>query len=629
MRSASNAERVSVAWWGPWCGPIVVSTSFLVLTVWTWRKWPDLLADFGRELYIPWQLTLGKTLYTDIAYFNGPLSPYLNSLWFRLFGVSFTTLIIVNLVILALITALIYTIFRDACDRFTAIIVSITFLCIFSFGQYLPWGNYNFVSPYFHEMTHGIGFAVGMIFFFARYVRYRQLYLITLAGLCLGLVFLTKAEIFLAAAAAAATGLGLLEISGRSLGRRTGVASLAFAAGALVPIALFIAFLSVRMPAMQALRGVVGTWVPLLTSRVASNHFYQHSMGLSDPGSNLLRMAQISAGIVLLAGAVVAADIMRGLQKTRMTIAVLSVLLGVVALFAKQMLAPDLLTGQLLVPLLLIGPSLPLFSLAVAIAIITVYIRRRTESHIAVRLLPLTMWAVLSFVLLGKIILSSRLAHYGFALAMPATILLVALSVGLIPEVLRKLCGGGDLFRKVSVAMVLLDISFYLIGSHVFYSRKDYVVGSDNDAIITYGPQWDLAGSVVTRTLQRIQLLMPPAATFVVLPEGVMLNYLSRRSNPTPYINFMPPELTIFGEAVILESFKAYPPDFILLTHRPIAEDYGIEFFGADPGYGRQIMEWVESYYVTEERIEERIIGESGQPFGIKILRRRPQRQAG
>lgn len=43
-----------------------------ILLFFSWRKWPDPLIDFGRELYVPWQLSLGKTLYLDISYFNGP-----------------------------------------------------------------------------------------------------------------------------------------------------------------------------------------------------------------------------------------------------------------------------------------------------------------------------------------------------------------------------------------------------------------------------------------------------------------------------------------------------------------------------------------------------------------------------
>jgi hypothetical protein len=65
---------------------------FAVLAGWSWRKWPDPLIDFGRELYVPWQITGGKVLYRDIASLFGPLSPYVNALWMRMFGVSLMTL---------------------------------------------------------------------------------------------------------------------------------------------------------------------------------------------------------------------------------------------------------------------------------------------------------------------------------------------------------------------------------------------------------------------------------------------------------------------------------------------------------------------------------------------------------
>jgi hypothetical protein len=459
-----------------------------------------------------------------------------------------------------------------------------------------------------------------MIFLFSRYVRYRRLHVIMLAGLFLGVVFLTKAEVFLAAAAAAALGLGLLEGSSRSLGQRTGAASIAFFGATLLPVASFFAFLAVQMPVTQALRGIAGTWTALLTSDVARNPFYRLSMGLSDPGGHLGMMVRASVGILLLAGAVALADATRGLQKTRRTVVGLSALLFAVALLVKQVPVPWSLMRQWPVPWLLIGWPLPLLTLTGGAAITRVCIRRRAEYHVSRRLLPLAMWAVLSLVLLGKIILYPRLHHYGFALAMPATIFLVALFVRMVPEILRWSYGRGDFFRRFAVAMVLADIVFYLFISHVYYSRKDYVVGEGGDAIVTYRPHTDPAGMGTRQALQCIQSLMPPEATFVALPEGVMLNYLSRRSNPTPYINFMPPEMSMFGEATILESFEAQPPDFILLVHRETGE-YGIGYFGADPGYGRRIMEWVDSHYVTRERI----LGEPlrDKRFGIKILKRR------
>lgn len=72
-------------------GPALTALTFFLLTWLTWRKWPDILIDFGRELYVPWRLIQGEVLYRDLAYLNGPFSPYLNALWFRLFGDSFLT----------------------------------------------------------------------------------------------------------------------------------------------------------------------------------------------------------------------------------------------------------------------------------------------------------------------------------------------------------------------------------------------------------------------------------------------------------------------------------------------------------------------------------------------------------
>ena len=41
--------------------------------------WPDVLVDFRREIYIAWRLAKGETLYADLAYHFGSLSPYLTS----------------------------------------------------------------------------------------------------------------------------------------------------------------------------------------------------------------------------------------------------------------------------------------------------------------------------------------------------------------------------------------------------------------------------------------------------------------------------------------------------------------------------------------------------------------------
>ena len=73
----------------------IVLTLFAML-VFMWRTWCDPVIDFGREIYVPWQLSQGKVLYRDLAHFNGPLSAYFNSIVFRIFGPSLMALVWTN-----------------------------------------------------------------------------------------------------------------------------------------------------------------------------------------------------------------------------------------------------------------------------------------------------------------------------------------------------------------------------------------------------------------------------------------------------------------------------------------------------------------------------------------------------
>jgi hypothetical protein len=122
---------------------------------------------------------------------------------------------------------------------------------------------------------------------------------------------------------------------------------------------------------------------------------------------------------------------------------------------------------------------------------------------------------------------------------------------------------------------------------------------------------------VVTEVLDEISTRIGVNETFAVLPEGVMLNYLSRRVNPTPYINFMPPELTMFGEDHMVATFATHPPDYILLVHKDTSE-YGGRFFGFD--YGKHLYSWIRTHYR-----DTRLFGApplQGSKFGILLLRK-------
>ena len=116
-------------------GPAAVVGVGLYTVAATWGMWADPFVDFGRELYLPWQITEGKVLYRDLVHFNGPLSVYFNALVFSLLGVKLQTLVIVNLLLLAGFGVVIYRIALDLAGALPATAACATFFGAFAAGR--------------------------------------------------------------------------------------------------------------------------------------------------------------------------------------------------------------------------------------------------------------------------------------------------------------------------------------------------------------------------------------------------------------------------------------------------------------------------------------------------------------
>jgi hypothetical protein len=129
----------------------------------------------------------------------------------------------------------------------------------------------------------------------------------------------------------------------------------------------------------------------------------------------------------------------------------------------------------------------------------------------------------------------------------------------------------------------------------------------------------DFRGEILQNIIQEIETKTSSHDTLAVLPEGVMLNFLTQRENPTPYINFMPPEFTLFGESNMLNAFKTNQPDYIVLTNKSLKE-YGFQELGIDIGV--DLYQWVENNYDLMKDIEPEV--KSDLPFThMRLLRRK------
>jgi hypothetical protein len=197
--------------------------------------------------------------------------------------------------------------------------------------------------------------------------------------------------------------------------------------------------------------------------------------------------------------------------------------------------------------------------------------------------------AVLAAALLAKIVLAARVFHYGFALAAPGTVLVVAALLGRVPSAIARRGGDAGVFRAGVLILLVLGLAVHLRIAGHWIAQKQVLVGTGADAFLA-----DERGAIVNQSLADIATRIAPAETLSVFPEGVMLNYLARRTTPLRHLNFMPVELLMFGEDAMVGELASHPPDFIALVHKDSVE-YGARFFGDD--YGRRLATWIVQRY--------------------------------
>ena len=571
-------------------------TLFGILLAASWIRWYDPLGDFGREAYTAWRVSLGETLYRDVAYFNGPLSPYVNALVLRLCGPHALSLNLANAIAVLPLTALIYALFTRVGDRIAGALCAAAFLVMFGFAHLLPVGDYNFISPYSHEVTHGTILSLLMLWLLAGDAKTQGRWRVFLAGSVLGLTLLTKAEFGLASVASVAAFAWAGTRAGRPL--FSGQALIAFVAGAATPPLAGFALFSSALGSREALLAIAGSWRYLTRPGLLNVPNYAYSLGVSDTTSSVA-----TAGVWLVLWAVVLVPFLAASLCTPATRLRRCLVLSACAGY------PFLVSALSLKALPWLGAFRPL---PVALLAMLAW----QASHLRVtgamaEQVPLRV-ALLVFasVLLARTLGHVTVCHYGFALALPGTLLLFTALTTWLPNALSAAGNYGSAFRAGALGLVSVLLVIHLAISLRWYSSKGFLVGKGANAFLTDG-----TGPVLAATLAQIERVAAPGTPFLVVPGGALLNVVARRPSPTPYVSLFPPELAMFGEGPILSALRRRPPALVVLVRRETSE-YGFPRFGI--GYGQQIMAWLAERY---SRVA--VIGADpleGSAFGVSLL---------
>lgn len=584
---------------------VLVGSGMLRLS---WFKWPDLLIDYGRELYVPWQITQGKVLYADINHLYGPLAHYFNAFLFQIFGTGLSTLAYFNIFLIILLSLIIYSLFKSAFGDIIATAVGICFLVLFAFSQYVGISNYNFVCPYSHEITYGIFLFFLALFIFKKYLEEPKPIYAALIGFSLGLVFLTKVEIFIAAFASILFGLIFLFRQSHPLPLRKHFLKLILFF--FLPVIAFFIYFCLHMPVIDAFNSIMASYTNIFISAQVKNIFYLRISGLDNPAQNIMLMIRETFGYFIL---VVFTGLISYLF-ARLTNRISRYAWGGI-MFTLTFLI--IFFKYISINLMEIARAYPvLLSLLLAYLIIDL-IRKREDKTFVAQYLPFILLTLFSLLLLLKMILNVHFYHYGFALAMQASLVVAALLLYYIPMWISRY-GNKTVAMSFTGLFIFFVLLFYFNLTKHIYDLKTYPVAEGRDSFLTFNTRLGNPGPIVNEALSYIDKSTAENDTLIVIPDGVMINYLSRRSNPSRYFEFTPNFVEAMGEEKILNDISSKPPSFIILLEKDTSE-HGAQYFGTD--YALNISSWIADNYDKVLVLGAKPLTGSG--FGIIIAKKK------
>jgi hypothetical protein len=230
------------------------------------------------------------------------------------------------------------------------------------------------------------------------------------------------------------------------------------------------------------------------------------------------------------------------------------------------------------------------------------------------------MLVLLAASMLARMILQARIYDFGFFQAAFAGMVVAAAIVVYIP----KWAGPGLLGRRIAmsggVALLTLACVSIALDSRRVRLAQTQPVGSGSDRIYAFNPNFDSTGALVDWVLENLKSI-PPQATVLGLPEGAMINYLSRHKHPLPI--WVPIDGGSTPEEVeeIINRLRESPPDYVVLISRSMKE-HGLKQFGAPGTPGEKTLQWItDNYFTIASRGGDPIV--SGGEKGAVILKRK------
>lgn len=157
------------------------------------KHWIIIFSDRGREFLLPYEILNGKVPYKDITLIYFPFAYYINAMIYKLFGVSFNSLIFSQTILCSIAMVIYYKITSFFLKRGTSLLLSLLIIvsCIFSSNDL-----FSYIVPYSWARVYGI-FGVWLcIYAFINLFQKEKIKYAYFAAICTGFAMSCKLEFF-------------------------------------------------------------------------------------------------------------------------------------------------------------------------------------------------------------------------------------------------------------------------------------------------------------------------------------------------------------------------------------------------------------------------------------------------
>lgn len=561
-------------------------TFFLILF---WGHLGNVIIDCAKEGYISQQMLKGKLLYRDLNNVYGPLGYQLNALLFYLFGVSFNTLYMAGALNALTVLGSGYFIAKNFVKPAISFLVGFLFITILFFNPHIT----NYIFPYSYSMLYSLSSFLLSVLFCINFIKKSNFNYALLSSLFFGFSLASKYDFLFFSIP-----LFLVFVCYKRLNLKQLL--LCFAAFISTPLmswgTLFLQgftfndFINLAYYIHKALT------IPVV------KHFYSTTVGMYfDPS---VFVYTITSFLVYSTFFIIMNTIfyLYSGWKTNKIIKTLGI--------SSIILISQLELGNIFFFYDIAFSWLPLFTLGILAVVLFNEIKidiKNRKIDINKDKIPFIFLILSALTSVVKCMFYIQLNVYGsFLLALPMVVYIIFLC-DYLPGILTKL--NKEKFEySIKAFGVLLGILFISQYSQRALFGNNVKLESDKGAIYT---NKTLADSL-NKSIDYINKNIPANKSFLMMPEGPILNFITSRDTKSWNIYTIPGYIQVQGEDNIIKELKKNSPDYIFINNRD-SSDTGYQYICQD--YGFKICDYVDNHYQFEERF--------GENFVIKIYRKK------